>query len=61
MGLGAVTETVGLLRQRNISLTERDKEFVAQFAFRTNDRELTDKLQEIPDACGLRARLGAEG
>lgn len=50
MGLGAVTETVGLLRQRNISLTERDKEFVAQFAFRTNDRELTDKLvDELAD------------
>lgn len=51
MGLGAVTETVGLLRQRNIFLTERDKEFVAQFAFRTNDRELTDKLvDELADA-----------
>lgn len=51
MGLGAVTETVGLLRQRNISLTERDKEFVVQFAFRTNDRELTDKLvDELADA-----------
>ena len=44
MGLAAVTETAELFRQKNISMTERDKEFVAQFAFRTNDRELTNKL-----------------
>lgn len=44
MGLKAVTETAELFRQKNISMTERDREFVVQFAFRTNDKELTDKL-----------------
>ena len=51
MGLIAVTETAELFRQKNISMTERDKEFVIQFAFRTNDRELTNKLiDELTDA-----------
>lgn len=51
MGLKAVTETAELFRQKNISMTERDKEFVVQFAFRTNDRELTNKLiDELTDA-----------
>ena len=31
MGLIAVTETAELFRQKNISMTERDKEFVVQF------------------------------
>ncbi len=44
MGLIAVTETAELFRKKNISLTERDREFAVQFAFRTSDRELTDKL-----------------
>ncbi len=44
MGLVAVTETAQMFLQKNIVLTERDKEFVVQFAFRTNDRELTNKL-----------------
>lgn len=51
MGLKAVTETAELFRQKNISMTERDKEFVVQFAFRTNDKELTNKLiDELTDA-----------
>ncbi len=51
MGLKAVTETAELFRQKNISMTERDKEFVVQFAFRTNDKELTNKLiDELSDA-----------
>ena len=51
MGLKAVTETAELFRQKNISMTERDREFVVQFAFRTNDKELTDKLiGELTDA-----------
>lgn len=51
MGLAAVTETAELFRQKNVSMTERDKEFVVQFAFRTNDRELTNKLiDELADA-----------
>lgn len=50
MGLKAVTETAELFRQKNISMTERDKEFVVQFAFRTNDKELTNKLiDELTD------------
>ena len=44
MGLIAVKETAELLRRKNISMTERDTEFVVQFAFRINDRELTEKL-----------------
>lgn len=44
MGLVAVTQTAEMLREKNISLTERDMEFVVQFAFRTGDKELTDKL-----------------
>ena len=51
MGLAAVTETAQMFQQKNIVLTERDKEFVVQFAFRTNDRELTNKLiDELADA-----------
>ena len=51
MGLAAVTETAQMLKQKNIVLTERDREFVVQFVFRTNDRELTDKLvDELAEA-----------
>ena len=51
MGLVAVTETAQMFQQKNIVLTERDKEFVVQFAFRTNDRELTNKLvDELTEA-----------
>lgn len=51
MGLVAVSETVQMFQQKNIVLTERDKEFVVQFAFRTNDKELTNKLiDELTDA-----------
>ena len=32
MGLKAVTETAELFRQKNISMTERDKEFVVQLS-----------------------------
>ena len=50
MGLKAVTETAELFRKKNSSMTERDKEFVVQFAFRTNDKELTNKLiDELTD------------
>ena len=44
MGLVAVTQTAEMLREKNISLTDRDMEFVVQFAFHTGDKELTDKL-----------------
>ena len=51
MGLVAVTETAQMFQQKNIVLTERDKEFVVQFAFRTNDRELINKLiDELAEA-----------
>ena len=51
MGLKAVTETAELFWQKNTSMTERDREFAVQFAFRTNDKELTDKLiGELTDA-----------
>lgn len=51
MGLGAISETAKLFRKKNISLTERDKDFVMQFAFRTSDMELTEKLMdELADA-----------
>ena len=51
MGLVAVTETAQMFQQKNIVLTERDKEFVVQFAFQTNDRELTNKLiDELTEA-----------
>ena len=46
MGLSAVAETAQLFRQKAISLTERDREFVIQFAFQTGDMELTDKLMD---------------
>lgn len=50
MGLKAVTETAEMFQKKNLSMTERDKEFVVQFAFRTNDKELTDKLiDELTD------------
>lgn len=52
MGLKAVTETAELFRQKNISMTERDREFVVQFTFRTNDKELTDKLIDELTAAG---------
>lgn len=44
MGLAIVTETLELFQQKKAALTERDRDFVVQFAFRTDDRELTEKL-----------------
>lgn len=44
MGLIAVTEVTKLLGDTQVNLTEADKEFVIQFAFRTSDNELTKKL-----------------
>lgn len=52
MGLIAVTEAAKLMNQTNVKLTEADKEFVVQFAFRTEDAELTNKLIDelsVPD------------
>ena len=51
MGLNAIAETAELFGQKKISLTERDRDFCIQFAFRTGDMELTDKLiDELADA-----------
>jgi len=51
MGLVAVAEMAELFREKSISMTERDREFVVQFAFRTDDRELTNKLvDELTEA-----------
>ncbi len=51
MGLRAVAETVELFHQKNVTLTERDRDFCIQFAFRTGDMELTGKLvEELGDA-----------
>lgn len=44
MGLAMITEALELVQQKKASLTERDRDFAVQFAFRTNDRELTEKL-----------------
>ncbi len=51
MGLSAVAETAELFRRKSLFLTERDRDFCTQFAFRTGDMELTDKLvDELTDA-----------
>lgn len=46
MGLISVSKTAELFQKKEISLMERDKEFIVQFAFRTNDMELTEKLMD---------------
>ena len=53
MGLIAVKETAELFRRKNISMTERDTEFVVQFAFRINDRELTEFLYAFLHSGGI--------
>ena len=44
MGLIAVTQTEALISQRKEEFTEAVQEFVLQFAFRTGDGKLTNKL-----------------
>lgn len=44
MGLVALTHTAEMVGQMGAALTEADKEYVVQFAFRTGDGELTNKL-----------------
>ena len=44
MGLVAVAETADLINEKQAALSETDKEFVVQFAFSTDDKELTNKL-----------------
>lgn len=44
MGLVAVAQAADLINEKQVSLSETDKEFVVQFAFATGDKELTNKL-----------------
>ncbi len=44
MGLAVLTRTAEMVGQMKAALTEADKEYVVQFAFRTGDGELTNKL-----------------
>lgn len=44
MSLVAVAETADLINSKQAVLSETDKEFVMQFAFSTDDKELTNKL-----------------
>jgi hypothetical protein len=59
MELIAVTQTIRHIHEKNLELTLPDREFVAQFVFRTGDLELTNKLIEEliqPDADRNRIR-----
>jgi len=52
MNLEIVTETARYLWE-NTTLTEKDREVILQFAFRTGDRELADCLtRELAEAAG---------
>lgn len=44
MGLSALNQTAEKVCQAGITLSAADKEYVVQFAFRTGDGELTNKL-----------------
>lgn len=46
MEVSAISEAAEMLRDKNIRLSDEDKEFVLQFAFSTGDKELTEKLME---------------
>lgn len=45
-----VQNTAEILEREQVLLTEQDKEYIMQFAFRTGDRELTDKLMNEMNA-----------
>ena len=44
MSLIAINETVEILNTQQPFLTDDEKQFVVQFAFKTGDKELTHKL-----------------
>lgn len=44
MSLVAISETMEVLNHNQPFLAEEEKQFVAQFAFKTGDKELTNKL-----------------
>lgn len=44
MGLAMISEAVTEICAKEHSFTDKEKEFIVQFAFKTGDRELTDKL-----------------
>lgn len=45
MGLQIISETVSAV-SKQLSFSQMEKQFVVEFAFKTNDRELTNKLME---------------
>ena len=46
MGLMKINETIEYLEEKQLLLSNRQKEFVVQFALKTDDKELTAKLVE---------------
>lgn len=53
MGLMEISETIEHLGNKQPLLTNEEKEFVVQFAFKSGDKELTTKLIDelvVPDA-----------
>ena len=50
MGLLMINEAAGKMGQTGHVFSEAEKEFVVQFAYKTGDKELTDRL--IDDLCG---------
>lgn len=44
MSLDIINETAGKLLQNAPNLSDEEKSFVIEFAFKTNDKELTNKL-----------------
>ena len=46
MGLAALPQAAETIQRMGDSLSETEKEYVMQFAFRTGDEELTEKLAE---------------
>jgi len=45
MGLQIISETVGAISKQPL-FSQMEQQFVVEFAFKTNDRELTNKLME---------------
>ena len=46
MDVTVIAETIELLNNKRMLISETDREFILWFAFATGDRELTDKLTE---------------
>ena len=52
MGLFMINEAIVMIERRKRLFSEKEKEFTIQFAFKTDDRELTEKL--IDELCGCK-------